>query len=216
MDFSNVKQLIIPEGEVKQIAIGGAIVWKKPLYDAQVEYLESDGSQWVDTGITPAASTFGFEGSFSVNSLETTQGVFGCRNQDASAGNFSYNAFIHNGGLRCDTIGSPSWNYALTAGTLVNYVYTPTTTTVNGTTQNNGTKVDCNYSFYLFNFHIPSGAYGSGCAQKLYSWKIYVGNQLVRDFMPVRKNGVGYLFDNVSQTLFGNQGTGAFTYGGDV
>ena len=54
------------------------VLWKKPLYDAQVEYLESDGTQWIDTGISCDASTFGFEGDFSVNSLATTQGIFGC------------------------------------------------------------------------------------------------------------------------------------------
>lgn len=216
MDFSTVKQLIIPEGEVKQIAIGGAIVWKKPLYDAQVEYLESDGTQWIDTGISCAAATFGFEGDFSVNSLATTQGIFGCRMQDAQAGNHSYNAFVHNNGMRCDTIGSSSWNYSITADTPIHYVYTPTATTVNGTSQNNLTKTDCTYSFYLFNFHVPSGAYSTGCAQKVYGWKIYVGDTLVRDYVPVRKNGVGYLFDKVSETLFGNQGSGNFALGPDI
>ena len=216
MDFSNVKQLIIPEGEVKQIAIGGAIVWKKPLYDAQVEYLESDGAQWIDTGISCAAATFGFEGDFSVNSLATAQGIFGCRMQDGSAGNHSYNAFVHNGGMRCDTIGSSSWNYSITADTPIHYVYTPTATTVDGTSQNNLTKVDCSYTFYLFNFHVPSGAYSTGCAQKVYGWKIYVGDTLVRDYVPVRKNGVGYLFDRVSETLFGNQGSGNFALGPDI
>lgn len=192
------------------------VLWKKPLYDAQVEYLESDGTQWIDTGISCAAATFGFEGDFSVNSLATTQGIFGCRMQDAQAGNHSYNAFVHNNGMRCDTIGSSSWNYSITADTPIHYVYTPTATTVNGTSQNNLTKVDCSYTFYLFDFHVPSGAYSTGCAQKVYGWKIYVGDTLVRDYVPVRKNGVGYLFDKVSETLFGNQGSGNFTYGGDV
>ena len=192
------------------------VLWKKPLYDAQVEYLESDGAQWIDTGISCAAATFCFEGDFSVNSLATTQGIFGCRNQDAQAGNHSYNAFVHNGGMRCDTIGSSSWNYSITANTPIHYIYTPTATTVNGTSQNNLTKVDCSYTFYLFNFHVPSGAYSTGCAQKVYGWKIYVGDTLVRDYVPVRKNGVGYLFDKVSETLFGNQGSGSFAYGGDI
>lgn len=30
LDFSNVKAITIPEGEVKQIDIGGVTVWKKP------------------------------------------------------------------------------------------------------------------------------------------------------------------------------------------
>ena len=39
---------------------------------------------------------------------------------------------------------------------------------------------------------------------------------LVHDFISVRKNGVGYLYDKVSGRLFGNSGSGTFTYGNDV
>ena len=51
---------------------------------------------------------------------------------------------------------------------------------------------------------------------RFYWAKIYSGGTLVRDFIPVRKNGVGYLYDKVSGTLFGNAGSGSFTYGNDV
>jgi hypothetical protein len=48
-------------------------------------------------------------------------------------------------------------------------------------------------------------------------FKIYNGDTLVRDFIPVRKNGVGYLYDRVSGELFGNAaGSGSFSYGDDV
>lgn len=50
-----------------------------------------------------------------------------------------------------------------------------------------------------------------------YSAKIYSGSTLVRDFIPVRKNGVGYLWDKVTEQLFGNANdSGAFSYGSDV
>ena len=38
---------------------------------------------------------------------------------------------------------------------------------------------------------------------------------LLFDAIPVRKNGVGYMYDRVSKTLFGNQGTGTFIIGPD-
>jgi hypothetical protein len=52
---------------------------------------------------------------------------------------------------------------------------------------------------------------------KCYSFKIYDtdGTTLLRDFIPVRKNGVGYLYDRVSGELFGNAGTGDFVLGPD-
>ena len=35
------------------------------------------------------------------------------------------------------------------------------------------------------------------------------------DFIPIRKDGVGYMYDNITGQLFGNQGTGAFIIGPD-
>ena len=51
---------------------------------------------------------------------------------------------------------------------------------------------------------------------RIYSCKIYDGNTLVRDFIPVRRGTTGYLYDRVSKRLFGNQGTGDFVLGPDV
>lgn len=38
---------------VKQMWLNGKLVWQKLPYDAEVEYIESTGTQWIDTGITP-------------------------------------------------------------------------------------------------------------------------------------------------------------------
>ncbi len=46
--------------------------------------------------------------------------------------------------------------------------------------------------------------------------QIYSNGALVRDFIPVRKGTVGYLYDRVSGELFGDAGTGAFGYGNDI
>lgn len=51
---------------------------------------------------------------------------------------------------------------------------------------------------------------------KYYSFKITVGNNVVYDLIPVRKDGVGYLYDKIGGGMYGNVGTGSFTYGSDV
>ena len=51
---------------------------------------------------------------------------------------------------------------------------------------------------------------------KVYEFWIYYGDELKLHFIPVRKNGVGYMYDTVSGELFGNSGSGTFTYGNDV
>ena len=174
----------------------------RPLPDGMrlLEYVESTGAQYVDTGIVPVGSTFAFHGVFAVRDLSTTHGIFGCRNQDAQAGTHSYNAFIHNGNLRADTIGEATWRVSVAVDTPIDYVYTPTKTTINGTSRNNKSKVNALYSFYLFNFHVSYGAYsGGGVAQRVYSWTINVGDTRVRDYLPVKdSSGVAGLWDRVS------------------
>ena len=57
---------------------------------------------------------------------------------------------------------------------------------------------------------------GSAYKGTLYSLKMWDSNGvLVRDFIPVRKGTVGYLYDRVSGKLFGNAGTGDFVLGPD-
>jgi hypothetical protein len=49
------------------------------------------------------------------------------------------------------------------------------------------------------------------------SFQIFGANgEALRDYIAVRKNGVGYLYDRVSGALFGNDGTGAFSFGSDL
>ena len=47
------------------------------------------------------------------------------------------------------------------------------------------------------------------------SAQVYDNGVLVRDFTPVRKGSIGYMYDRVSGQLFGNAGTGEFIIGPD-
>lgn len=52
---------------------------------------------------------------------------------------------------------------------------------------------------------------------KLYSCQIHdANNNVLADFIPVRKGIVGYLYDRISKILFGNSGTGNFVLGNDI
>ena len=41
-------------------------------------------------------------------------------------------------------------------------------------------------------------------------------SRLVRDYIPVRKDGVGYLYDRAHGTMLGISGTGEFLIGPDI
>jgi len=74
------------------------------------------------------------------------------------------------------------------------------------------------YNMYIFSSNNGGTAIttANSAAMKIKSVEMYDGSTLVRNYISVRKNGVGYLYDKVSGQLFGNaNSTGAFTYGND-
>ena len=67
---------------------------------------------------------------------------------------------------------------------------------------------------YLFAYN-RNGTTTGFCKTRVSSFIVKENGVTVCDLIPVRKNGVGYMYDRVSGTLFGNSGTGAFTIGPD-
>jgi len=61
-----------------------------------------------------------------------------------------------------------------------------------------------------------TGAIGYSHSDKVYSYKLYDNDILVRDFIPVRIGNIGYMFDKVTGKMFGNSGTGNFILGPDI
>ena len=54
MDWSQVTDLTIPEGNVKQISVNGVVVWKKVLSPndyTQLEYIQNDSDSYIKTGV---------------------------------------------------------------------------------------------------------------------------------------------------------------------
>jgi hypothetical protein len=102
--------------------------------------------------------------------------------------------------------------------------YNVTIDPVNGTALINGTSITftkisnlytTSQNYYIFARKAQSGSIQSRPGRFKF-FKIWNDGTLVRDFIPVRVNTTGYMYDRVSQTLFGNSGTGSFTLGPDI
>lgn len=216
MNWSNVKSLAIPVGgvsrDVKRVTIGGSVVWEKPSplpYDAEVEYLESTGTQWIDTGVKGNENTR-VELCISVSSLysgaySSIFGYYGTNIDSVSIFGGGTTRF----GSRNTSFTTPSTN------TIYQIAIDKAGFTVNGTTTSWSQSAQFETAGNLIAFGRNDTTFGlfSG---KYYSLKIYQNGVLVRDYIPVRKGTVGYLYDRVSGALFGNAGTGAFGYGADL
>lgn len=202
---------------------GGGVEVSPTDYDSQVEYLESTGTQYIDTGITGGSSSKIELVAASQNNSEY-QALVGARNGTL----LSFSIWQYSGS---DQMTGPRFDYiASTVGSNPNIVGGTWNTSglntvvkdgrynyLNGVqlASNDEVTFSCPCPFTLFAINNNgSPVFPAKC--KMYSCRIYDSGVLVRDYIPVRKNGVGYLYDRVSKTLFGNAGTGAFVIGPDV
>lgn len=194
-------------------ARNGFLVGKRLPYDAEVEYLESTGTQWIDTGVIVDSNNFVMTALFSKSSSEVLQVAFGAMNALLGYPGIMINM---NGGFRYGNQQIAS-STGTSTNTMHTYVLSYRSLTIDGTTYAaTGDVVDTplEYSLYLFGRN-NMGSLGNASSVKFASFVVQESNILVRDFIPVRRGNVGYLYDRVSKRLFGNQGTGDFTLGPD-
>lgn len=201
----------------RQIAFGRGAGKRKP-YDAEVEYLESTGKQWIDTEVEgDTLSKIGLTASGNTNNMAW----LGCGESEMS-------------GDRLLLCSKPTTTPPLTVtcrmdGTIVITDINCESATVieadiaNQTLTANGVASRVSFSGSISDRHVYLFAanYGSpklvSNGHRIYSVKFYnLSGSLVRDFIPVRKGTVGYMYDRVSGKLFGNAGTGDFVLGPDL
>ena len=180
-------------------------------YDAEVEYLESTGTQWIDS---LCKSTIMLEFSVKLDNSKMskptkTLGYFGTKGHWGNHfGTYRVGATIF--------YVRPNWRYIGTQLGMIEAYCGLDSITINGAICNKGPDSGNTYGG---NIEIFRGK--DGCSEiKMYSMQIYdkgvsADGTLVRDYIPVRKGTVGYLYDRVSGQLFGNAGTGAFVIGPD-
>jgi len=194
-------------------------------YDAEVEYLESTGTQWIDTGVTySASSSYVIETRARFRSQPSVNTYVGW---DAG-GAFGWMA---QNGLNKWNNGAAGTSALLAAPYDVNADMTldiraGTNTLSYFTISGYGTisRAHASLAAYAMSNGYPLFARASqGVVEGraiIYDYaKIYKDGVLVHDLIPVRvgsgASAVGYMYDRVSAQLFGNNGTGAFTIGPD-
>lgn len=191
----------------RQIAFGKAAGAKKP-YDAEIEYLESTGTQWIDTGVMPDNGN-----DISLDILVTKVskyqcligmniGGFGClqvESEDLSLRQFNRGVngkpFDYNVKFNVSySIDNNSVNYSIN-GSTGNYAFVYYAESL---------KLLCSESLSYFAF------------ARIFSFSVKKNGELILDLIPVRKGNIGYMYDRISGQLFGNQGTGEFVLGPDI
>lgn len=189
----------------------------------QVDYIESSGTQYIDTGVN-ADYKLSIKTEFSNLSQSSYQGSMSGNNssnrirhhlQITSTGNVVYWAGLTDSGCSTTIITGSSYDsnkkYNFFAD-IYNQKYYLDDTEISGNFNSNNFDTELNY--YLFGRNTNNVVSNMGL-MKMYSCKMYYNNVLARDFIPCYRNSdneVG-LYDLANDTFYTNQGTGAFTYG---
>lgn len=183
----------------------------------ELEYIESSGTQYVDTGV-PVRSTSGFKVDFAALSTQGTIGLIG---------GFNYGGYNHNfsliSGQWSTMYGS---NESLQFGSTDKERHRVSQNVTAGATFFDGVPIKTGLTFYdnvqrTFRMFCLNGGstyptFWIG-AFKLYSCKIYDDGTLVRDYMAAKlTDGTVGLYDKLSGLLYINAGTGSFSAGPEI
>ena len=175
-------------------------------YDAEVEYLQSTGTQWIDTGVLSRSDV-----DFTIYIQPLKGGdtkLFGVYGDASYIGTFGTSWRLASGTFGWITYGTLDFN-AITEISLIGlewyvdgeYVYT-----VRG-------RGNTNVTLKMFGWWYSGSL--TKTPQRLFGLVIYQNGLKVRDFIPVRVGEEGCMYDRVTGEIFGNDGTGEFIVGPD-
>jgi len=183
----------------------------------EIEYLESYGTQYIDTKIKPDSNT-GIK-AYVYNLSSSDLYILGQRND---SGNTRW-IIGHNpsSGFYMGYGDYAHWKPAMPldeAVVTLNYNNDKKFTVTSGSAYremalSSSLSFTPAYNIKLFGYY---GYNASNWTGRMYYVKVTQGSTLTLDLIPVRIGQFGYMYDKVSGVLFGNAGSGNFILGPDV
>ena len=186
----------------------------------QIEYIESTGTQYIDTGVvfnvdnvklvldwentTSTTAAMAIFGAY----REKERSIIPCirpngDKMEVQVANTVTNSYTYSIDTRHSlevTVNGTAVSYKVDNGTTGSFTYRGTFNTT-----------ETNYLFAFYRKDIGARDLFTG---KIYACKIYDNDTLVRDFIPIKDDtGHGALYDKVTQQIFYNSGTGDFICG---
>ena len=211
----------IGSGDVDVIKIGNANIdavyqGESMIYPTVVNYLESTGTQYITiTNFIPQGSGYEFGGKINVIGFTSTSSwitVWGTYVNEQSAtyrlirsSNSDDTLLAHNntvaggGGQRLSYTQGQDYTFKFDD---TEYIWGSDTFTNSGATGSTNTA-----QLQLF------GRGSQGVRARIYNFYVKKDGVKILDLVPVKVDGVGYMFDKLTHTLYGNLGTGDFIIG---
>lgn len=185
-------------------------------YDAEIEYLESSGTQRIDTGIMYDSSVVA-----DVKLMALGNGILFGIYWDGGSGarRWTLQTIANNPGGYL-SFGTVQQGVAMSKNVWLTINADYHKATINGSTATTSASAfnptsDVEIAIFARHLVYSQNTYDNYVSMRLESFRITKGGDLVFDGIPVRVGQVGYLYDRVTETLFGNAGTGDFILGND-
>ena len=180
----------------------------------QLEYIESSGTQYIDTGFKPNNNTRVVADAEYLSDAGTNPVLFGGR----TAANSKTYVLIYTGGnLRSDynTEYTQTWDVTITGRRI--FDKNKETTTIDGVSKSyTNAAFQGAYNMYLLSLNNAGMAQWYASA-RIYSCQIYDNGTLTRAYTPCKdESGAVGLYDAVTGSFYGNSGTGVFIAGPEV
>lgn len=180
-------------------------------YARRLAYIESSGTQHIDSGFTPNQDTrVVMKGTLLNQSANSS--LFGAR-QSSSTKLFTM-TWVNSSSYFLSYYGTGYMIVPFTAGTSFELDKNKNVTTLNGIVYEDAYETfTCPGSMYIFATN-GNGSVMHLAPLRVEEMQIFDNGVLVRDFIPVLDfDGVACLFDKVEKKLYHNAGSGSFTYG---
>lgn len=220
---NTIGKLYFGSNEIKKAYYGSNLIFQSgsgptpPPYDAKVEWIATNGGPYIDLGIRGNAEIDGLYIDFQPSSVINQARLIAASYVSEAT---PCQIYVNGSNLYGYRMGS-AWGNAgptTTIGTNRHTWFCDYFNLVNVIDGNSYAMGSSSSGITPLNLFL-AGYYGSNqplYKGKIYACKIYRRGNLLIDLIPVRVGTTGYMFDQVSQALFPNAGSGAFTYGNDI
>jgi hypothetical protein len=196
-------------------------------YDAEVEYLQNSGTQYI---LTDIVETMGTGDYWEMTAIVENASVSIIFMGSKSANNTKNYGFFRTNtnwwGFFCNDYSGDVQGVVQRANTGTFYMKLATNSRATYTLKLDGSNVSTrvyrqtditpDYPLAFFGRNIEGVVTASIGSFKFVSARFVKSDSTVKvDIVPVRKGRVGYLYDKISNKIYGNNGTGSFILGSD-
>ena len=232
-----------PTNKLQKVLLGGGCEQRNlPSGYTELEYLQSSGTQWIDTGYKPNANTAinikyypavssTFMCLYGVQDSKTSKRFYGLISatqfkvqiNSNAGGTESYWGLNKNGTFSKNSNGTFAETQCIVDLTVdnVNKNVSIKSDEYNGDISLSGTEfgdnLNCTNNMLLLS-RSTAGTAGNSFSGRIYVFSIKDNGVLIQNLIPARRNSDNVLgmYDTVTGTFFTNAGTGTFTAGADV